>query len=79
MKKLAILTMKFVFTLSVADRQAQKDVNEKVKESNKELKNERVALRKLEGTTEVKIFADVPAKDQKTALLLCSCQLQPED
>jgi len=119
MKKLAILTMTFVFAVSIAHGQAQKEEKEKVKETKKELKTERVALRKLVGnepsvkarsnfnvdfngatnvlwkridtydqvaftskeghkltgyydesgilvgTTEVKTFADVPAKGQK--------------
>jgi hypothetical protein len=49
MKKLAILSMTFLFALSVAYGQNKTLDKEKVKETKKELKSERVALRKLEG------------------------------
>jgi hypothetical protein len=48
MKKLAVLSMTFLVTFSVLQGQAQK--TEKVKETKKEQKSERVALKKLQGT-----------------------------
>jgi hypothetical protein len=50
MKKLAILSMTFLLTVAVTQGQTQKADKEKVKETKKELKTERVALKKLEGT-----------------------------
>ena len=50
MKKLAILSMTFLLVVAVVQGQTQKADKEKVKEIKKELKTERVALRKLEGT-----------------------------
>jgi hypothetical protein len=49
MKKLVILSMVFIFAMSAAQAQMQKKDKEKVKETKKELRAERVALRKLEG------------------------------
>jgi hypothetical protein len=48
MKKFAVLLMTFLATVAVLTGQAQKA--EKVKETNKEQKSDRVALKKLEGT-----------------------------
>jgi hypothetical protein len=50
MKKLAILIMLSVFGLYSVHGQALKEEKAKIKETKKELKSERVALRKLEGT-----------------------------
>ena len=50
MKKLAILSLTFLFTLAIVNGQTQKADKEKVKETKKEQKSERVALKKLEGT-----------------------------
>lgn len=50
MKKLAILSMTFLFAFSVVKGQAEKEEKAQVKETKSELKTERVALRKLEGT-----------------------------
>ena len=49
MKKLAILSMVFIFAMSAAQGQTQKAEKQKVTETKKERKTERVALRKLEG------------------------------
>jgi hypothetical protein len=49
MKKLAILSGTFLFVVAVAQGQTQKADKEKIKETKKELKTERVALKKLEG------------------------------
>jgi hypothetical protein len=53
MKKLAILSGTFLFIVAVAQGQTQKEDNDKdnMKETKSELKTERIALRKLEGTT----------------------------
>jgi len=50
MKKLAILSGTFLVIVAVAQGQTQKADKEKVNETKKEVKTERVALRKLEGT-----------------------------
>lgn len=51
MKKILILTLTVLFALSSVCGQTQKSGKEKTKEVKKEQKSERVALRKLEGTT----------------------------
>ena len=50
MKKLVILSMALVFVFTLVQAQTPVMEKEKVKEAKKELKTERVALRKLEGT-----------------------------
>jgi hypothetical protein len=50
MKRLAVLSMTFLFALSIVFGQNQKADKEKTKETKKEVKAERVALKKLEGT-----------------------------
>ena len=50
MKKIVILSMTFLFCLSAVQGQTVKTDKEKVKETKKDLKSERVALKKLEGT-----------------------------
>lgn len=50
MKKLAILSLTFLFAVSVANGQTQTTGKENAKEVKKEKKTERVALKKLEGT-----------------------------
>lgn len=50
MKKLEISSITFLFAIFVLKVQAQKTEKAEVKETKKELKGERVALRKLEGT-----------------------------
>jgi hypothetical protein len=50
MKKLAILSGTFLFIVALAQGQAQKTEKEKVRGTKSEVKTERVALRKLEGT-----------------------------
>ena len=49
MKKLVFLSMTFLFTMSIILGQTQKADKEKTKETKKEAKTERVALKKLEG------------------------------
>jgi len=51
MKKLGILVMTFLFAMSIVLGQTQKADKEKTKETKKEVKTERVALKKLEGST----------------------------
>ena len=51
MKKLVVLSMTFLFAMSVVLGQTQKADKEKTKETKKEAKVERVALKKLEGST----------------------------
>jgi hypothetical protein len=51
MKRLVILSMAVLFSLSIVKGQVQKTGNEQNKETKKELKAERVALRKLSGNT----------------------------
>jgi hypothetical protein len=50
MKKLAILSMTFLFIVSVVYGQAQNVSKEKTKDAKKEMKAEKVSLKKLEGT-----------------------------
>jgi hypothetical protein len=50
MKKLTILLLTFLFAVTMLHGQAKETGKEKVKKPEKELKSERVALRKLEGT-----------------------------
>jgi len=50
MKKLVVLSMTFLFAMSIVLGQAQKADKEKTKETKKEAKTERVALKKLEGS-----------------------------
>jgi hypothetical protein len=50
MKKLAILSMTFLFTLSLVQGQTKQADKKNINETKKELKTERVALKKLEGT-----------------------------
>jgi hypothetical protein len=50
MKKLAVLSMTFLFAMSIVFGQTQKADKEKTKETKKEVKAERVALKKLEGS-----------------------------
>ncbi len=49
MKKLVVLSMTFLFAMSIVLGQTQKADKEKTKETKKEAKAERVALKKLEG------------------------------
>jgi hypothetical protein len=50
MKKLGILVMTFLFAMSIVLGQTQKADKEKTKETKKETKTERIALKKLEGS-----------------------------
>ncbi len=50
MKKLTILSLVFLFSFSLVFGQTEKKDKEKIKEDKKELRTERVTLRKLEGT-----------------------------
>ena len=50
MKKLGVLLMTFLFAVSIVLGQTQKADKEKTKETKKEAKTERVALKKLEGS-----------------------------
>ncbi len=50
MKKLAFLTLTLLFSVSLVFGQTEKKDERKIKETRKELKADRVALRKLEGT-----------------------------
>ena len=50
MKKLAISAISFFIMLSVVQAQTKKDEKTQIKENKQELKSERVALKKLEGT-----------------------------
>jgi hypothetical protein len=70
MKKLAILSMAFLIVVPAVNGQAQKSDKEKTKESKKEAKVERAALKKLEGTivsTVAKENFSVDFKDVKNA------------
>jgi hypothetical protein len=58
MKKLAILSITFLFVFALVQGQPQKQEKEKLKETKKEVKAQRVALRKLEGSV-----VDQRAKD----------------
>ncbi len=51
MKKLVVLSMTLLFAMSIVFGQTQKTDKEKTKETKKEAKTERVALKKLEGVT----------------------------
>ncbi len=51
MKKLVVLSLTLLFAMSVVLGQTQKAGKEKTKETKKETKTERVALKKLEGST----------------------------
>jgi hypothetical protein len=50
MKKLAILSLTFLFSLSVVYGQTKETEKAQIKDTKKELKTERIALKKLEGT-----------------------------
>jgi hypothetical protein len=50
MKQFAILTVVFLFAFSVVEAQNQKTEKGKVQAANKEMKSQRVPLKKLEGT-----------------------------
>lgn len=50
MKKLAILSTVFLFSVTMVFGQTEKKVKEEIKETKRELKTEKEALRKLEGT-----------------------------
>jgi hypothetical protein len=51
MKRLAVLSLTFLFSMTFVLGQIQKSDKENTKESKKEIKSERVALRKLPGNT----------------------------
>ncbi len=49
MKRFAILSMAFLFTMSIVHGQTKQEEKKEIKDTRKELKTERVALKKLEG------------------------------
>jgi hypothetical protein len=62
MKKIIMITMTFFLALTILQAQTKKNDKAKIAEAKKEIKTERVALHKLEGTTVSEI-----AKDNFTA------------
>jgi hypothetical protein len=67
MKKLGILLMTFLFAMTIVLGQTQKTDKEKTKETKKEAKAERVALKKLEGSNVSMVAKDEFNSDFKDA------------
>jgi hypothetical protein len=79
MKKLAILSGTFLLIVASAQGQTQKADKEKVKETKKEVKTERVALRKLEGKDVSVLAKDNFSKDFSDAKFVQSKRVDTFD